>query len=141
MNDPDFQATAPSPGPVNYFFRITTMLLVIPVLALLYVSTAQIFQGIRSDAAIFAALQAAPQWIQLEWYGATLTGLYALYAVRKPRLPGVIATLVLAAAYVHLHLSLLGNMSIPVWLAVLAAALALTAILVQKRIWMQRPLR
>lgn len=137
MNNINPQTAAPTVRPINYFSWITTMLLVIPVLAMLYVSTAQIFQAIRSGAAIFAALQASPQWIQVEWYGATLIGLYALYAVRKPRLPGLIATLVLAVAYVHLHLALLDNMSIPAWLAVLAAAAALTAVLVQKRIWMQ----
>jgi hypothetical protein len=134
MNDTHPQTTAPSARPPNFYGWITTLLLVVPVLGMLYVSTALIYQPIRGEAAIFAALQASPQWIQVEWYGATLIGLYALYAVRKPLLPGLVATLLLAAAYVHLHLALLDNMSIPAWLAVLAAVTALIAALIKRQI-------
>lgn len=134
MNDTHPQTTAPSARPPNFYGWITTLLLVIPVLVMLYVSTALIYPSIRTEAAIFSALQASPQWIQAEWYGATLIGLYALYAVRKSLLPGLVATLLLAAAYVHLHLALISNMSIPAWLAVLAAVAALIAALIKKQI-------
>jgi hypothetical protein len=129
MNDTNPQTTAISARPPRYFSWATTLLLVIPALAMLYVSLALLYLPLQSDAAIFAALQAAPQWLRVEWYGATLIGLYALYSVRKGALPGLSAAILLALAYVHLHLTLLDNMSIPAWLAVLAAVCALIGVL------------
>lgn len=126
--------TTEAPGrPINYFGWAATLLLVFPVFAMLYVSIALFYIPIQANAVIFVALPAAPQFIQIEWYGATLIGLYAVFSVRKSRLPGLAATILLALAYVHLHWILLGNISIPAGLTVLAAVSALIGVFVERR--------
>ena len=126
--------TAEAPGrPVNYFGWVATLLMVVPVIAMLYVSVALFYSPIQVNAVIFMAILAAPPLIQAEWYVATLIGLFAVTSVRKGRLADLAAALLLALAYVHLHSVLLGHISIPAWLTVFAAVLALIGALVQTR--------
>lgn len=113
---------------------VTVLLLVIPVFSMAYVSIAFLYPPIQvSRAVIFSALKAAPLLIQIEWYSAALIGLFAIIFVRKNTAPGLVASVLLAAAYVHLHLALLGNIAIPAWLAVSAAVVALAGFAVGKR--------
>lgn len=133
MKETDNITTEATNSSINYFGWIATLLLIVPVFAMLYVSVALFYTPIQANAVIFVALPAAPPFVQVEWYGATLIGLYAVFSARKGRLPGLAAIILLALAYVHLHLVLLGNVSIPAWLTVLAAILALIGVLVQAR--------
>ena len=133
MEETNNRTTGIPHRPINYFGWAATLLLIVPVFAMLYVSVALFYSPIQANAVIFVALPAAPMFIQVEWYGAALTGLYAVFSVSKSRLPGLVATILLALAYVHLHRVLLGNVSIPAGLTVLAAVLALIGVFVERR--------
>jgi len=129
MKETNNKTTGAPDHPINYFGWAATLLLIVPVFVMLYVSVALFYSPIQANAVIFVALPAAPMFIQVEWYGAALIGLYAVFSVSKSRLPGLVATILLALAYVHLHWALLGNISIPAWLTVLAAVSALIGVL------------
>jgi hypothetical protein len=133
MAETNNRTTAVTESAINYFGWIATLLLLVPVFAMLYVSVALFYTPIQANAVIFVALSDAPLFVQVEWYGASLIGLYAVFSVRKGRLPGLAAIILLALAYVHLHLVLLGNVSIPAGLTVLAAVAALIGVIVERR--------
>jgi hypothetical protein len=133
MKQTNNKTTETSGRPVNYFGRVAMLLLIIPVFAMLYVSVALFISPIQANAVIFVALPAAPLFIQVEWYAATLIGLYAVFSIVKSRHSGLIATILLALAYVHLHTLLLGNISIPASLTILAAVSALIGVLIKRR--------
>jgi hypothetical protein len=133
MEEIDHKKTRSLGRPSNYFNWVATLLLVFPVFGMLYVSIAIFYVPIQIDAVIFVTLPVSPLFVQIEWYVATLIGLYAIFSVRKSNLPGLTATILLALAYVHLHLVLLGNISIPAWLTVLAAVSALIGAFVEIR--------
>lgn len=121
-----------SGGSTNYFSWAASVMLGVAALAMLYVSVALFYPPIQNEAVIFAALSASPPFILVEWFMATLVGLYAAYSVRKRSLPGLGTAILFALAYVHLHWTLLGNISIAAWLSVLAAISALIGVLVAK---------
>ena len=129
MEEPTQQKTLFSGRPINYFSWAATFLLVITALAMLYVSLALFYQPLHNEAVIFVALPAAPVFLLVEWYVATAVGLYATFTVWKSTLPGLVAAILFALAYVHLHLALLNNLSVATWLTVLAAVLALVGVL------------
>ena len=133
MKQTNNNAIEASDYPANYLGRVATLLLITPVFAMLYVSVAFFLTPIQANAVIFVTLPAAPLLIQVEWYSATVIGLYAVFTVRKSTLSALIATILLALAYVHLNQVLLGNISIQAVLTILAAISALTGVLIERR--------